>query len=257
MFPTLVEIFGFPIHTYGVLIATGFVLCVWVAKKEALRTGLPAQKIVDAGFWSLLVGMAGARILYVITRLDYYRLAPLEVFSVWEGGLVFYGGPIAVAPFFFWYAKKNKIPILKLLDLAGFAVPLAHAFGRLGCFSTGCCYGKPTGGNWGVKFHSELVEPALRGVYLHPTQLYESFCLFALFGFLYRLHKHKKFDGQIVVLYLILYSVIRFTIEIFRGDTIRGFVIPDILSTSQFISIFVFFIGIGCYYLLKGRAKNA
>lgn len=256
MYPTLIEIAGFPIHTYGVLIALGFVLCVWIAKKEAIRLGLPAQKIVDAGFWSLLVGMVGARLLYVITRWDYFKLAPIEIFYVWEGGLVFYGGPLAVIPFFIWYAKKNRIPIFKLMDLGAISLPFAHAFGRLGCLSTGCCHGRPTGGEWGVKLYSELVEPHLRGVYLHPTQLYESLSLFLLSGFLYAIHRRKKFDGQIFSLYLVIYPVIRFIIEFFRGDSIRGFVLGTSISTSQFLSVFLLIGGILAYFLFMKRAEK-
>jgi phosphatidylglycerol:prolipoprotein diacylglycerol transferase len=239
MFPVLLNIGGFPVHTYGVLIAVGFLLCVWVSKKEAVRLGMPGDRIVDLGFWSLLVGMIGCRILYIITRWGYYLDHPLEMFYVWEGGLVFFGGPLLCIPFFLWYTKKHKLPRLKVIDLGAQAVPLAHAFGRLGCLSAGCCYGRPTGGEWGLKFYGDLVEPHLRGVFLHPTQLYESASLFALWAVLRRMRFKPKFDGQITCVYLISYSIIRSIIEIFRGDSIRGFVIDGVLSTSQFISILV------------------
>ncbi|HRK01037.1 MAG TPA: prolipoprotein diacylglyceryl transferase [Oligoflexia bacterium] len=254
MYPTLLEVAGFPIHTYGVLIAIGFVLCVFVAKREAQRTGLQAEKIVDAGFWSLFVGMIGARLLYVITRWDYFRLVPLESFYVWEGGLVFYGGPLFVIPFFFWYARRHQIPIFKLMDIGAISLPLAHAFGRLGCLSTGCCYGRPTNSTWGIKLHSELVEPYLRGVNLHPTQLYESAALFCLTAILFVQHRKKSFDGQTASLYLIIYPVIRFIVETFRGDTVRGFVFGGALSTSQFISIWILFSGILSYVYFRSRS---
>ncbi|MEW6057786.1 MAG: prolipoprotein diacylglyceryl transferase [Bdellovibrionota bacterium] len=252
MFPVLIEIGGFPIHTYGLLIATGFLLSLWVAKRETERLGLPGEKMVDLGFWSLLIGMIGSRILYVLTRWSYYSSHPIEIFYVWEGGLVFFGGPLLNIPFFLWYTKKHKLPRWTMLDLSATSVPLAHAFGRLGCLSAGCCYGKPTGENWGIKLYSSLVEPHLHGVYLHPTQLYESASLFALFFFLRWLRVRKKFDGQLLCLYFIGYSIIRSILEIFRGDKIRGFVIENVLSTSQFISIIVI---LGAIALYRYRSK--
>lgn len=239
MHPILLRIGSFPVHSYGFLIAFGFLLCVWVSKREGERQGISGERMVDIGFWCLLVGMIGCRALYVITRWDYYIDHLIEILYVWEGGLVFFAGPLLNIPFFLWYSKKHNMPRWKVLDIGATAVPLAHAFGRLGCLSAGCCHGRPTGGEWGIKLYSELVEPHLRGIYLHPTQIYESISLFILFFALRRMRFHKKFDGQLACAYLIGYSIIRSVIEMFRGDSIRGFVIDGILSTSQFISILV------------------
>lgn len=239
MFPTLFRIGDFPVHSYGVLIAIGFLLCVWISKRDAEKQGMPGDKVVDLGFWSLLIGMIGSRILYIFTRWDYYMSHPVEMFYVWEGGLVFFGGPLLNIPFFWWYTKRHNLPRWKVLDLGAVAVPFAHAFGRLGCLAAGCCYGRPTGGEWGLKLYSDLVESHLQGVYLHPTQLYESVAMFALFFALRRLEFRRKFEGQVLFVYLIAYSILRSIIEVFRGDSIRGFVIEGVLSTSQFISIIV------------------
>lgn len=254
MFPTLFKIGDFPIHSYGILIAVGFLSCVWVSKRDGEAQGIPGDKIVDLGFWALLVGMLGSRILYILTRLSYYAENPLEIFYVWEGGLVFFGGPLLCIPFFLWYTKRHGLPRWKVLDLGTTAIPLAHAFGRLGCLSAGCCYGRPTGGDWGIKLYTDLVEPHMQGVYLHPTQLYESLALLALFFILRAMRKTKKFDGQVFFTYLISYSIIRSIIEIFRGDTIRGFVIDGILSTSQFISVIVVIVASILYFKRKREA---
>ncbi|MBI3544444.1 MAG: prolipoprotein diacylglyceryl transferase [Deltaproteobacteria bacterium] len=257
MFPTLLRIGDFPVHSYGFLIAVGFLLCVWVSKREAVRLGLPGERIVDLGFWSLLVGMIGARILYIMTLWSQFMEHPREMLYVWEGGLVFFGGPLACIPFFFWYTSHYKLPRWKVLDIGAQALPLAHAFGRLGCLSAGCCHGKATSMPWGIKLYTELVEPSLRGVSIHPTQLYESISLLGLWYFLRRLRFRARFDGQIACAYLILYSIIRSVIEIFRGDSIRGFVIPDILSTSQFISLIVVIAAIALYRRLGNRGAAA
>jgi phosphatidylglycerol:prolipoprotein diacylglycerol transferase len=257
LFPVLIRINNFPIHTYGVLIAVGFLLGVWFAKKEAKRLHLPPDRVVDLSFWALLVGMFGSRLLFVVTQLSYFAEHPLEIFHVWEGGLVFYGGLITCMPFFYWFCRKYKMPIAKVLDLGSISLPLAHAFGRLGCFSAGCCYGKPTGMPWGVSFDSQLVDISMRGIPLHPTQLYEAGALFLLFAFLYRHRVHKKFSGELALLYCVGYSAIRFIIEFFRGDLVRGFVVEGVLSTSQFIALLVFLAGL-VFYVLKrkeGRAK--
>src|SRR5262249_40466571 len=132
MIPILLKIGDFPVHTYGFLIAAGFLLCVWVSKHEAERQGLPGEKLVDLGFWSLLIGMIGCRILYVATLWPYYSEHLKEIFYVWEGGLVFFGGPLLCLPFFMWYTKHHGLPRWKIIDIAAQAVPLAHAFGRLG-----------------------------------------------------------------------------------------------------------------------------
>lgn len=196
--------------------------------------------------------MIGCRALYIITRWSYFTENPAEMFYVWEGGLVFFGGPLLNIPFFIWYTKRHNMDRWKILDLGAVAVPLAHSFGRLGCLAAGCCHGRATGGNWGIKLYSELVEPHLQGVYIHPTQIYESVSLFILFLFLRRLEFRKKFEGQVMFVYLIAYSIIRSIIEIFRGDSIRGFVIDGIISTSQFISILVI-IGAVVGYILRQR----
>ena len=239
MHPVLFHLGKYPVQTYGVLIAIGFLLCVAVAKQESRRVGIAPEKIVDLGFWCLLVGMIGARILFIITRLAYFSEHPIEMFYVWEGGLVFYGGPLLALPFLTWYCDLFKIPRWKVYDIAAIALPLAHAFGRLGCLSAGCCYGKPTGTDFGIILHSPLVDPAFQGLHLHPTQVYEAVSLFLLFLYLYLRRTKKKFDGELTFTYVISYCIIRSIIEIFRGDSIRGFVIDDILSTSQFISILI------------------
>lgn len=240
MYPILIQIGSIPIHTYGFLIAVGFLFAVYVAKKNARRAGLNVDQVADLAFWVLIVGFLGARFLFVLTRLDYFLENPLAVFKVWEGGLVFLGGPLAAVPFGFWYLKKHKMPLWKTVDVMIPGLPLGHMFGRFGCLSAGCCYGKPTGSEYGVQLYSELVDPALRGIHLHPTQLYEASALLVIFlGLMWTL-KRKSFDGQVFLTYFMTYPIARSIIEEFRGDTIRGFVIEGVLSTSQFISILIF-----------------
>lgn len=240
MHPLLVKIGPLSIHTYGFMIALGFIAAMQTIKRLSTRNGLDPEKMLDMTFWSLLIGFVGARILYVWTRLDSFLLDPLSIFRVWEGGLVFYGGPIAVVPFILWFTRKHKLPLWNVLDASGPTLTIGHMFGRFGCLGAGCCYGKPTGSDWGIRLDSDLVDYTLRGIPLHPTQLYEALGLLLLFVGLIVVERRKAFAGQVALTYFMVYPVLRSIVEIYRGDLIRGFVIDDVLSTSQFISILVF-----------------
>jgi phosphatidylglycerol:prolipoprotein diacylglycerol transferase len=240
MHPILLSLGPITIHTYGFLIALGFVLAVEVIRRLAIRSELNPEKMVEFCYGLLFIGFLGARLLYIITRWSEFASDPIAILKVWEGGLVFLGGPIADIPYLFWIFRKSRLPVWKSLDVFAPGLVLAHSVGRLGCLAAGCCYGKPTESFFGIKLYSELVEPYLRGIPLHPTQLYESFSLFILFLGLIWIHRKKLFDGQVALAYLLIYPMIRSIIEVFRGDQIRGFVIDDVLSTSQFISIFIF-----------------
>jgi phosphatidylglycerol---prolipoprotein diacylglyceryl transferase len=244
MFPDLFHLGPIPIHTYGFLIAIGFLISVQVVRRLAPISKINPDRLVDLTFWCLLVGFLGARILFIITRWDSFMNDPISIFKVWEGGLVFLGGPIAVVPFLIGYVRKYKMPLWKVLDICSIGLVIAHAFGRLGCLMAGCCYGKPTGTSFGIRLYSDLVDKQLQGVLLHPTQIYESVSLFILFFGLLYVFKRKSFDGQVVLTYFMAYPVIRSIIEIYRGDLIRGFVIEDVLSTSQFLSIIIFIIAL-------------
>lgn len=240
MHPLLLNLGPIPIHTYGFLIAMGFLVAVAVIRRLSVEARLDPERTLDLTFWILLVGFLGSRALFVLTRLDYFVQDPLAALKVWEGGLVFFGGPLAAMPFTVWYMRKYRLPVWQALDAMIPGLVVAHGFGRLGCLAAGCCYGRPTGTGFGVRFYSELVDKQFHGIPLHPTQLYESVSLFLLFAGMVWVQRHKRFDGQVILTYFMAYPIIRSVVEIFRGDLVRGFVIDNVLSTSQFISILVF-----------------
>jgi phosphatidylglycerol:prolipoprotein diacylglycerol transferase len=182
---------------------------------------------------------------------------PVDMLRVWEGGLVFFGGPLAVVPFVIWYVKRHPLPIWRTMDAMGPGLVINHAFGRLGCLAAGCCYGKPTGSDFGIRLYSPLVDRELQGIPLHPTQIYEGVALFILFLGLLWVHKRRQFDGQVTLTYFIVYPIIRSIVEVFRGDLIRGFVIQDVLSTSQFISLLVFIAASIALHVRLRRLKEA
>lgn len=252
MHPILLKIGSIPIHTYGFLIAMGFLVAVSVIKRLAAQSKLDIERVLDLVFWCFLVGFLGARTVFIITRFDSFMADPISMFKIWEGGLVFYGGPLAAVPFAVWYIRKNRIPLWRTMDTMVPGLVIAHMFGRFGCLGAGCCYGKPTGTDFGIRLDSDLVDSNLRNVLLHPTQLYEASGLFILFLGLLWVFRRKHFYGQVTLTYFIVYPILRSIVEIFRGDQIRGFVIDGILSTSQFISILVFaFASLALVYRLK------
>lgn len=256
MHPLLFELhlgsLSIPFHTYGLMIAIGFILGVITVRRLARRSGFDPDQCADLAFWLLLLGFVGSRVLFIFTRFSYFLENPMDVFKVWEGGLVFFGGLISSTAYAFWYFKKHKLNPWRMVDVLSPGLVIAHAFGRLGCLSAGCCYGSPTGAPWGIRLESELVDFSLRGIPLHPTQLYEFVSLMILFGGLIWVFRTKKIDGQVGLTYFMVYPLIRSVIEVFRGDTIRGFVIDGLLSTSQFISALVF---VAALMVLRLRLK--
>ncbi|MBP5306155.1 MAG: prolipoprotein diacylglyceryl transferase, partial [Lachnospiraceae bacterium] len=158
-------------------------------------------------------------------------------------GFVVYGGIILGIFAGFLYTRRKKLNFWKYFDIVMPEIALAQAFGRVGCFLAGCCYGEETHNVLHVVFHDSPIAP--NGVQLIPTQVYSSLFNFLHFFILINVAKKKKADGQVAGLYLIIYSVGRFIIEFFRGDIERGQI--GILSTSQFISIFIFAAGILLY----------
>ena len=225
------------LHTYGFLLAAGFIIALQVAARRGKKFGVDAELTMDLGLYILVSSLVGAKLLLVIVDWQHYRHDP---WSLIRSGGVFYGGLIAAVLTSIWFFRKHKLSTWKMCDILAPSVALGHAIGRLGCFSAGCCYGKPTNAPWGVTFtnpYSREVVGVPLDIALHPTQLYDSFAEFAIFGFLIYLSGRKKFDGQIFWSYVALYSVARFVIEFYRGDLERGFAFGGAVSTSQIIAI--------------------
>jgi len=245
-----------PFHTYGLMIAIGFLLGIATIRRLAVRSGVDPDQTADLAFWLLILGFLGSRILFIITRFSYFIENPIDMFKVWEGGLVFFGGLLLSTGYALVYFKKHRLNPWKMIDLLSPGLVIAHAFGRLGCLSAGCCYGKPTGAPWGIRLESELVDFSLRGIPLHPTQLYEFTALMVLYAGLLWVFRHKKIEGQVGLTYFMTYPLIRSVIEVFRGDSVRGFLIDGILSTSQFISILVFGVSLWVLKVRLGSWKS-
>ena len=215
---------------------------VYTVVRLGRREGLDSGHLVDFSTWLIVVALVGAKVLLIVTNWRFYWEHPGEIFS-WatlQSGGVFYGGFIAAVFFAVWYVRVHSLPFWKVFDVYSPAIALGLGIGRLGCFSAGCDYGKPTTSFLGVVFtntYSHDLTGVPLGVALHPTQLYESFVVLAIFGYLVWRFRHKSYEGQIFLHYLALYAVARFSIEFLRGDDARGFVFDQLLSTSQFIAL--------------------
>ncbi len=242
MHPILIHIGWFHLPTYGVLLVTAILGGIFIAMRLGRRVGLDPSLVLDFCTWLILVALVGAKVLMVVTEWSYYRDHLGEIFSLstFLAGGVFYGGFLAALIFTVWYVRVQKISFWKLADVLAPGVALGQSVGRLGCFSAGCDYGKPTTMPWGVVFTSKFAHEVTGvplGLHLHPAQLYESFATFVIFGLLLWWFPRKKRDGNIFLGYVGLYAVARFFLEFLRGDPDRGFVFNHLLSTSQFIAI--------------------
>jgi phosphatidylglycerol:prolipoprotein diacylglycerol transferase len=260
MYPELFRIGNFPINTYGVFLALAFLCAILITVKLAARDGLPREKIYDLCLWMLLSSLIGSKILMLFTEPE-YRDHPWQLLSLdfLRSGGVFYGGLIGAILAGYFLMRRYKLPWWKTADACAPGIAVGNFFGRQGCFAAGCCWGKPTSLPWGVKF-TELgheITGVPTDTYLHPTQLYESFAMLIVFFFLLWLHKHRRFSGQVILFYALLYSVIRFGIEFLRDDPrgdLFGLTTLTGLSTSQIISLIV---GTGALVMLIVRWRRA
>jgi phosphatidylglycerol:prolipoprotein diacylglycerol transferase len=262
MFPELFRIpgLGIPLATYGVLLAIGFILALWLTARLAARDGLPKNRVYDLGLYILAASLIGSKVLMVITEWNDYGgdWRRILSFDFLRSGGVFYGGFIAAVAASVILMRRWHLPWRKTADAFAPGIALGHAIGRLGCFSAGCCWGKPTTSWIGVRFTEKASE--LTGVpidvALVPTQLIEAAANLLIFIFLLWLTKRRKFEGQVIYTYLMVYSVARFVIEFWRDDP-RGSVFG--LSTSQFISIVMFAFGLimTLYYGRRSKGQGS
>jgi phosphatidylglycerol:prolipoprotein diacylglycerol transferase len=257
MFPRLFQIGSFGVPTYGVLVAIGVLIGLWIGVRNCEKQGIKAENAWDFGIALTLAGIIGAKVLYII--LDWrsghvYGQNLREIFTLdtLQAGGVFSGGLLAGFIVAAWFLRRYHMPALATFD--GFAPGLAlgHAIGRLGCFAAGCCYGKPTDHFWGVTFTNPLAKAVVGtplGVALEPTQLFESAVELANFFILTWMFKRKTFDGQIVGAWLFLYGIARFFLEYLRDDPGRGSVFGGALSGTQLIALGLILTGGLIWYL--------
>ena len=255
MSPVLFRLGGLSIYAYGFFLALGFVAGAALAIFVARREGIPLERIIDLFFYTVFSAIVGSRLLFVLINFDFFRKNPLNVFRIWEGGLVFYGGLVLAAGVSIAYMWRRRLPIWKMADLFAPSVALGLFFGRIGCFFAGCCYGKEADLPWAVTF-TDPNSLARLNIPLHPTQLYDAANGLVIFLFLIWMTRRKTFDGEIFWLLLFLYSVLRFLVEMLRGDP-RGFLLDSILSTSQAVGVVLAILSFYMLFYLRRRKGSA
>ena len=240
------------IHWYGIFSACGFLSAMLALLWKRHIAGVSKDNILDIGMIAMFAGIVGARLFYVIQFHEQFAADPLDVIRIDKGGLVFYGGFILSALVLVVYCRIKKINIARLLDVFAPAVALGHAFGRIGCFLQGCCFGKPAGGSCiGVTYPAGSA-PAARyplpstgetlltnpeSLPLYPTQLIEAGVNFALFGLLFFLAGKFRKPGRVAGIYLLCYAILRFLMEYLRGD--HSDFAFGLFTPSQTVALFI------------------
>ncbi len=218
MFPEIFRYGVISIKSYGLFLAAAFLISLMLLKAKTKKLGIPDAIVEKLFLWILISAIIGSRAVYVFAEWKYYKSHFIEAFRIWEGGLHFFGGFAgAIAAVIFFVLRHPEIKLFKFSDAAAPSVALGLAIGKLGCFFAGCCYGKECSLPWAVTFtHYESL--AVRGLPLHPSQLYEFFAYLAIFLILEYLYKLSAFDGQIFWLFVFLHSIARFHLEFFRWE---------------------------------------
>ena len=242
MHPIAFQLGSLTITWYGVMVATAFLAGLWTASRRGLSSGIPAEKVLDLGPWLIIGTIIGARALYVFSYWhEQFAGQPLsEIFMVWRGGLVYYGGLIGASLAGIIYARVKGLPLWRLADVMAPSIALGCVFGRVGCLLNGCCYGRQCDLPWAIHF------PAGHQTYphgVHPTQVYDSMLNLVLYLGLAWLYRRKKFDGEVFAAYLIGYALLRSLVEVFRGDYPQHY-LGGWATPAQLVSIGILIAGV-------------
>ena len=245
MLPYLLDFHAFGTHVkvpaYGVMLALAFTAAYIDGLRRAFKLGEDPKHIENLFLITIVASILGSRGFHVvIEEPGYYWRNPGKIVAVWEGGYVFYGAMLSAIAAIFIYCRRKKVAYLQFADIAAPATALGLFVGRLGCFLAGCCWGKACDLPWAARFtHPETFNGA-RGLPVHPTQLYESFAALGIYLVLNRRFRNRERQGQIFFEGILVYSVVRFIIEFWRGDEMRGSALFGWVSTSQLISLLLF-----------------
>jgi len=253
MHPVLFHIGALHVYSYGVMIALGAIggvaYMAFQGKREVGLTFDQANSLFLQIFVAAFVG--GKVFLFFEQPLTYWR-HPMMLLR--GQGFVFYGSFLFAIPAMFLFFRKNKLNPYKMLDVMAITTCIVHIFGRIGCFLAGCCYGTMTTSRFGLIFSDPACSADPKGVPLHPTQLYEALFIFLLLLLLLVVRHLRAFYGQLFLLYLVGYAAGRSVIEVFRGDSIRGFIVDGLLSYAQFIALVIIIVSL--YVYSRWRKQN-
>lgn len=255
-----------PIYSYGFMLMVAFLVAIAIARWRAKKENIDPNKITDLGIYLVCAGIFGARLFFIIQFFEDYKNNLFSIFKIYEGGLVYYGGLFAGVVTLLVYVKKNRMPFLRTIDTLMPSAALGLGIGRIGCFLNGCCFGKVAHHiPWAIQFprtmdKTSMVDgsPAFLHQYelglvhlsdlhtlpIHPTQLYSFLSDVALFFVLSAYFKYRKRNGEVLLLFGILYPVIRFCMEALRSDNPLFF---NLFTIAQLISIFMFIVSMSLF----------
>ena len=244
-----ISIFGFSIAYYGIVIVTGMMIAIWIAQREAKRTGQNPEQYLDLAMIGIAAGILGARIYYVVFAWDYYKDDLLSIFNIRQGGLAIYGGIIGACIAVVIYSRKKKQSFGLLMDTASMSIVFGQIMGRWGNFFNREAFGDYTNNLFAMQLPVSAVRAneitqkmwdhavTINGVeyiQVHPTFLYESLWNVGVLLFLFWFRKRKKFNGEVFLMYLIGYGLGRIWIEGLRTDQlllpVMGLPVSQLLS---------------------------
>lgn len=252
MWPVLLRLGGFTLHTYGLLVATGFLLGIFVAQRMAKRFGLDPDRIFNLAVYLALGAIVGAKLFLVLQDWRFYFHNPGAFLSAefWQSAGIFYGGVIVALAVLTWYVRGQRMRWLAVGDAVAPGVAIGHAIGRLGCFSAGCCWGKPTALFFGVTFTSVYAHNTV-GVPLHvplfPTQLMEAAAEAIIFLLLLRLARRRAFEGELVAFYLVAYGVVRYLVDFLRAYEPEAMLFHGFMTAGQLTSLCMIALAVGIW----------
>jgi phosphatidylglycerol:prolipoprotein diacylglycerol transferase len=245
----------FSLYSYGFMIALGAILAFYIVLYQSKSLGLNTEKLSSLFMWAIGAAFVGGKLFFFLEDINKYWDNPSLMKNALQGGFVFYGSLIFTLPTLVLWLKKEKIAVRPFLDILAFAVPVLHSMGRVGCFLAGCCHGKVCSSNLGVVFSHPDTLADFKDVPLYPTQLFDIGVNVLILGVVYFLRKRQSFQGQLFLVYLIMYAIGRSIVELYRGDDSRGFLFDGQISHSQFIALFVI---VGCsFFWYKWRKSDA
>ncbi len=243
MRPILFQIGRVPILSYGFSLAMAFVLCTILGMREARKRDIDPDKVIDLALYLCISGIIGARLLFVLLDIPTYFRDPIQIINLRDGGLTYHGGFFAALLVGIVFCRRSKISGWVMADIIAPLVAFGYAIVRIGCFLNGCCFGLPTGVPWALACRAG--DPTLR----HPAQLYASLASLVIFIVLYAVKDRKRFPGYLMFLYVGLYSISRFVVEIFRD-------VPRLIgpfSIAQLASVLFAFGAFACICILSSE----
>ncbi len=272
MFPVLLELGPVKLHTYGLMIAIGFLIALNFMQRDAKKAGVDPNAVTEIAFWSLFIGILGTRVLHIIMYPENYSWSnPLGWITIWQGGLVFQGAIPAVLIYVWYTLRKRNIPFWIAPDFVMPWVPLAQAFGRMGCFFNGCCYGQRADDlPWALRFpegsppfgaHTHypdfLMGQQHASFPVHPTQLYSVALLVSICIILFLLRRYwNPFPGFTLPAFFMLYGVKRFIVEMYRGDGNPTELGMGLISNQQVFALLMVLAGAALFaYLYRNPPK--